>query len=188
MNHTTRPHIAYCLTQGAMRTTDVERLLGKLRQSPRVQGIAQEFGTSADDMAPAALDGGIVFVRSWILGVKHGIITSDTGMLFSPAPLPDAGWDVMSDSPDEREFYIGFCERLCRLEGIPPMVLEHHRFSAGERILAQDLGAVANVIAVMDRLELAYVPEHWPVGGAECTITGVPRCEVHARPLVSAAS
>ena len=161
MNIAKHSHITYCLENGAMDQSDVDRLLGILVHQPRVQSIAQEFNASVDDMALSALDAGIAFLRARIL-------TIDVDIFFSPAPLADEGWDVMSDNPGERTFYITLCQRLCELAGVTLVVPEHYRFSEVERLMARDFNAVGNVIAAMDRLNLAYVPEHWPTGGGGC--------------------
>jgi len=74
----------------------------------------------------------------------------------------------MSDNPEETEFYALLCHRLCELAGVATVVPKHYRFSDNERRIAHELGAVANTVAAMDEFGLAYVSEHWPVGGGEC--------------------
>jgi hypothetical protein len=152
-----------------MQESDVARLLKYLAGQARIRSIAREFNISVREMAVAALDAGIAFVRARIL-------TPDAGEFFSPAPIADEGWDAMSDNPAERSFYVRFCRRLCALAGVVPIVLEHYRFSTTERLVARNVGAVASVIAAMDRLGLPYIPAYWPTSDGECGGTATPAC------------
>ena len=154
--NTVFPNIEFCLANGALQPADVERLTNTLVRHPRVQFLAGEFGVALDQMAGFALDAGIAFMRA-----RLG--TPEAGPFFSPSPVADAGWDQMADNVAERGFYEGFCERLCKLAGVVPRVLEHHPFSEAERQHVLHASAVRAVVASMDRLGIHYVAKHWPL-------------------------
>lgn len=172
-------NIGFCVANGAMGQGDVTRLTGKLERCEKVRQLASEFCLSPREMAAAALDAGIAFMRA-----RLG--TPNAGPFFSPAPVADAGWDEMADNRDEHDFYVDFCARLCSLSGVAATTLVHHRFSDAERQMAGITGAVAAAVAAMERLGLHYVPEHWPLTATgECgDPAGSDRPPVHCKALL----
>lgn len=180
------PNIEWCIENGVLSRDETVRAFVKLMSDAKPHALAKEFGEGMASMVEYTLDAGLAFMRVCLATS----VEQAPGLVLSPGPVGDAGWDSLADVPedsDEWRRYVGMCQRMSEVLAVPPIVIRHVALTPEQGVAARDLGAIRNVVTAMDNLGIHYVPEHWPLSAsANCWGQGVPPCHAHTELLAAA--